>query len=73
MASLFMVPWQNQLLKKLQSHWHPKAAPSNSIRSEKTSTFSFRSNANVPIHEIPGVMHSHQLLHLTLIMLMSLT
>ncbi|BAU01296.1 hypothetical protein LR48_Vigan10g243400 [Vigna angularis] len=56
MATLFMVPCQHQLLKKLQSHCHPKpAAPSNSIiRSEKSSSFSFRSNANVPFHELPG-------------------
>ncbi|XP_047163888.1 uncharacterized protein LOC124833445, partial [Vigna umbellata] len=56
MATLFMVPCQHQLLKKLQSHCHPKpAAPSNSIiRSEKSSSFIFRSNANVPFHELPG-------------------
>ncbi|KAL9323474.1 hypothetical protein ACSQ67_008331 [Phaseolus vulgaris] len=60
MASLFMVPCQHRLLKKLQSHWHPKAAASNFIiRSEKTSTFSFRSNANIPIHEIPGASFDH--------------
>ncbi|QCD92638.1 hypothetical protein DEO72_LG5g706 [Vigna unguiculata] len=58
MATLFMVPCQHQLLKKLQSHCHPKpppSPPSNSIiRSQKTSSFSFKSNANVPIHELPG-------------------
>ncbi|KAG4383326.1 hypothetical protein AAZX31_13G046500 [Glycine max] len=53
MASLLMIPCQHLLLKKLQRHCHRKAA-SNSIRSEKTSSFSFRSNANVPFHELPG-------------------
>ncbi|KAK7381283.1 hypothetical protein VNO78_33855 [Psophocarpus tetragonolobus] len=53
MASLMMVPCQHQLLKKLQRHCITKAA-SNSIRSQKTSSFSFRSNANVPLHELPG-------------------
>ncbi|RDX74054.1 hypothetical protein CR513_46232 [Mucuna pruriens] len=53
MANLLMVPCQPQLLKKLQRHCHTKAA-SNSIRSQKTSSFSFRSNANVPLHELPG-------------------
>jgi len=56
MASLLMIPCQHLLLKKLQRHCHRKAA-SNSIRSEKTSSFSFRSNANVPFHELPGVYH----------------
>ncbi|CAJ1947038.1 unnamed protein product [Sphenostylis stenocarpa] len=53
MASLFMVPCQHQLLKKLQRHCPPKAPASKSIRSEKTSSFSFRSNTNVPIRELP--------------------
>ncbi|XP_029124837.1 uncharacterized protein LOC109819128 isoform X2 [Cajanus cajan] len=49
MASLLLVPFQPKLLKK----FHIKAA-SNSIRNEKTSSFSFRSKANVPIYELPG-------------------
>ncbi|KAG4914624.1 hypothetical protein AAZX31_19G023900 [Glycine max] len=53
MASFLMVPCQHLLLKKLQKHCHRKTA-STSIRSEKTSSFRFRSNANVPLHELPG-------------------
>ncbi|XP_027359370.1 uncharacterized protein LOC113868018 [Abrus precatorius] len=55
MANLLMVPCQPLLLKKHKFHrlCHIKQI-SNSIRNEKTSSFSFRSNANVPLHELPG-------------------
>ncbi|KAK7316331.1 hypothetical protein VNO77_35285 [Canavalia gladiata] len=54
MASLLIVPCKFQLFKKhkLQRQWQRRQT-SNSIRNEKTS-FSFKSNANVPLHELPG-------------------
>ncbi|KAL2335483.1 hypothetical protein Fmac_016696 [Flemingia macrophylla] len=53
MASLLMVPFQPILLKRLQRSYHTKTS-SKSIRNEKTSSFSFRSKANVPLYELPG-------------------
>ncbi|KAK7271805.1 hypothetical protein RJT34_28013 [Clitoria ternatea] len=56
MARLLMVPCQPQIVLKkhgLQRHYHTKAA-SNSIRNERTSSFSYKSNANIPFYELPG-------------------
>ncbi|AES74761.1 hypothetical protein MtrunA17_Chr6g0453601 [Medicago truncatula] len=57
MASISVVPWQPLLVQKkhiLNSHFHTKKTSCSVIRNEKTSSFSYRSIANVPFYELPG-------------------
>ncbi|KAK2419961.1 hypothetical protein QL285_030764 [Trifolium repens] len=60
MASNIVAPWQSLLvvknprLKKHHSYFHTKKTSYSVIRNEKTSTFNYRSTANIPIYELPG-------------------
>jgi len=60
MASISVVPRQPLLVQKkhrLNSHFHTKKTSCSVIRNEKTSSFSYRSIANVPFYELPGVYY----------------
>jgi hypothetical protein len=67
MASNIVAPWQSLLvvknprLKKHHSYFHTKKTSYSVIRNEKTSSFNYRSTANIPIYELPGVYQSFHL------------
>ncbi|CAK8533473.1 unnamed protein product [Lathyrus sativus] len=57
MASMLMVPKLPLLVLKnhrLNSHFPTKTASYRVIRSEKTSSFNYRTTVNVPLNELPG-------------------
>ncbi|CAJ2665706.1 unnamed protein product [Trifolium pratense] len=60
MASNIVAPWQslqvlkNHRLKKHHSYFNTKKTSYSVIRNEKTSSFNYRTTANIPIYELPG-------------------